>query len=180
VEYTKQRRIAALLGSPRFACTGLCLILLAIPASVNAQFTFTTNNGAISITGYTCPPVETVTIPNTINGLPVTRIGGWVFNNCYALTNLVIPASVTNIDVWAIDSCTRLAAITVDALNPAYVSVDGVLFNKDQTVLLQYPTGRTGSYTIPNTVTNIGNAAFYICNFTNVVIGSGLTSLGSI
>ena len=54
------------------------LLLLALPAAVQAQFTYTTNNGAITITGYTGPG-GAVTIPSTINGLPVTSIGDQAF-----------------------------------------------------------------------------------------------------
>ena len=46
--------------------------------------------------------------------------------------------------------------MTVDTNNPAYSSVDGVLFNKSQTTLIQCPGAKTGSYTIPNSVTSIG------------------------
>ena len=53
--------------------------------------------------------------------------------------------------------CTSLTAITVDAANPAYSSVDGVLFDKSQTTLLQYPDGKAGAYTIPDSVTSIGD-----------------------
>ena len=51
----------------------------------------------------------------------------------------------------------------VDSLDLAYSSVDGVLFNKSQTTLIQCPGGKGGSYTVPNSVTNIGNNAFSDC-----------------
>ena len=54
------------------------LLLLALPAAVQAQFTYTNNNGAITITGYTGPGGD-VTIPDTISGLPVTSIGDYAF-----------------------------------------------------------------------------------------------------
>ena len=56
--------------------------------------------------------------------------------------------------------CYSLTNVTVDALNPAYSSVKGVLFDKNQNTLIQYPGGLGGSYTIPNSVTSIGNNAF--------------------
>ena len=59
----------------------LPLLLLALPAVVQAQYTYTTNNGAITITGYTGPG-GAVTIPSMTNGLPVTSIG----DQCVLLT----------------------------------------------------------------------------------------------
>src|SRR5664279_3848997 len=102
-----------------------------LPAVAQAQFTFTTNNGAITITGYTGPG-WTVVIPSTTNGLPVTSIGNSAFYN-KSLTNVTIPSSVTSIGDEAFAACYALTAITVDTNNPAYSSVAGVLFDKSQT-----------------------------------------------
>src|ERR1035437_6595132 len=88
------------------------LLLLTLPAVVQAQFTFTTNNGAITITGYTGPG-GAVIIPDTTNGLPVSSIGDWAFNSCYSLTNVTIPNSVTNIGNYAFSRCTNLTSFTI-------------------------------------------------------------------
>lgn len=78
------------------------------------------------------------------------------------------------------NKCTNLSAIVVDASNPAYQSVDGVLFNKDQTSLLQFPEGKSGTYTIPNTVTSIGAWAFLHCTrLTSITIPDSVTSIGN-
>ena len=69
------------------------LLLLTLPAGVQAQFNYTTNNGAITITGYTGPGGD-VTIPSTINGLPVTGIGSWVFASRTNLIGVAIPDSI--------------------------------------------------------------------------------------
>ena len=67
----------------------------------------------------------------------------------------------------------------VDASNPAYSSVAGVLFNKSQTTLLECPGGMAGSYTVPASVTSIGTQAFYDCaSLTNVIIGNNVTCIG--
>ena len=99
----------------------VALALLALPAVVQAQFNYTTNNGAITITGYTGPGGD-VTIPDTINGLPVTSIGDGAFSSCTRLTSVTIPNSVTSIGSYAFVGCTSLAAITVETNNPAYSS----------------------------------------------------------
>ena len=180
----------------------LLLLLLALPAAVQAQFTYTTKNGAITITGYDCSSGGgAVTIPSTINGLPVTSIGDnafnsctsltsvtignnvtsigdWAFYNCTSLTSVTIPNSVTRIGYYAFSHCTSLIAMTVEALNSFYCSVDGVLFDKSQTTLIQYPGGKAGSYTIPNSVTSIGYRAFYGCtSLTSVTIPNSVTTI---
>jgi hypothetical protein len=78
----------------------LLLLLLTLPAVVNAQFTYTTNNGVITITGYTGPG-GAVTIPSTINDRPVTSIGDNVFDYCTNLTKVTITNKVTSIGVFA-------------------------------------------------------------------------------
>jgi hypothetical protein len=92
--------------------------------------------------------------------------------------SFTVPNTVTNLPEGVFVDCFFLTAIVVDPLNPVYSSVDGVLFNKDQTVLFQCPRGKTGSFTIPNTVTDLVDNSFFGClALTNVVIGSGVTSI---
>jgi hypothetical protein len=68
----------------------------------------------------------------------------------------------------------------VDAANPAYSSLNGVLFNQAQTTLITFPAGRGGSYVIPNSVTSIESQAFSGCtNLTSVTIGNSVTSIGT-
>jgi hypothetical protein len=72
-----------------------------------------------------------------------------------------------------------LTNITVNAANPVYSSSNGVLFDKNQTVLLQFPEGKAGGYTIPNSVASIGFAAFFVCTgLTSVTIPNSVTSIG--
>ena len=72
------------------------LLLSLLPAVVQAQFTFTTNNGTLTITGYTGPG-GAVTIPSMVYDLPVTSIGTNAFYNCTSLAGVTIPNSATNI-----------------------------------------------------------------------------------
>ena len=154
------------------------LLLLTLSAAVQAQdYTYTTNAGTINITGYTGPG-GAVTIPDMIDGLPVTSIGDYAFSGCTVLTSVTIPNSVTNIGNFALYYCPSLTAITVDTLNFVFSSVDGVLFNKSTNTLVQYPGGKAGSYTVPNSVASIGNCAFACASLTSVTIPSGVTSIG--
>jgi hypothetical protein len=112
-------------------------------------------------------------IPNT-----VTTIGEQAFASCYNLTELTFGSSVTTISTYIFQSCYNLTTINVDAGNPNYSSEDGVLFNKDKTTLIFCPTGKAGSYVIPNTVTTIGEQAFANCyNLTELTLGSSVTTI---
>lgn len=103
-----------------------------------------------------CTQLSEVTIPEG-----VTEIGAEAFADCDSLANVHIPASMEKIGDHAFWSrCRTLQAITVAQGNPAYSSIDGVLFNNDKTELLQYPSGREGSYIIPEGVTSIAPRAF--------------------
>ena len=165
----------------------LALVGFVPGASAQAQYAYTTNNGTITITKYTGSG-GAVTIPDNINGLPVTSIETGAFQNCTSLTSATIPKSVISIGGWwggvfngaFYDGCTSLKAIMVDALNSSYSSVGGVLFDKNQTVLIQHPAGKDGtSYTIPNSVTNIPFGAFQNCtSLNNMTIPNSVTSIG--
>ena len=190
----KVRRKAVFLGLRFVRATWRLriLLLLVLPSAVQAQFTFTTNNGAITITGYTGTNND-VSIPSTINGYPVTSIASSEFGilgPSSSVTNVTIPDSVTNIGIGAFEYFlfpfafppdTLLNAITVDANNPVYSSVDGVLLDRIHGTLIQYPCGKAGSgYTIPNGVTNIANDAFYYCtNLGSVTISDSVTNIGT-
>ena len=118
-------------------------------------------------------------IPNS-----VTSIGQSAFEASY-ITTVTIPNSVTNIGQDAFANCTILTNINVDAANPAYSSMNGVLFDKAQATLLQFPGDLGGGYTIPNSVTSIGGGnsffggAFGDCaSLTSVTIPNSVTSIG--
>lgn len=112
----------------------------------------------------------------------ITSIGPNAFENCYNLTSITIPYSVTGIDSLTFWNNTNLTNIIVDDGNQNYSSKDGVLFNKQQTVLIIYPSGRLDtSYLIPLSVTSIGSNAFAnSLNLTNILISSNVTTIGDI
>ena len=125
-----------------------------------------------------CSGLTSVKLPSSL-----TSIGNSAFYNCSGLTGtLVIPSSVTSIGDSAFSSCDSLTSIEVDIDNKNYASEDGVLFNKDKTELIQYPTGNTRTtYQIPSTVSSIGSDAFSYCSGLTgtLVIPSSVTSIGS-
>lgn len=90
----------------------LLLLLLALPAAAQGQFTYTINNAQITITGYTGSGGD-VTIPGVIDGLPVSRIGDYSFSSCTNLTSVTIPDSVTNIGNSAFSYCASLTSVTI-------------------------------------------------------------------
>ena len=95
----------------------------------------------------------------------VTAIGESAFSNCVGLTGRVaIPAGVETIGDFAFESCPLMTAFDVDKANEQYRSIDGVLFDKNATRLISFPTGKKSDcYRIPSGVTEIANRAFYGC-----------------
>ena len=124
---------------------------------------------------YNCENLISVIIPSS-----VTSIGQEAFFACTSLTSINIPNSVTSIGDRAFSYCYNLISIEVSPGNTAYSSLDGVLYNKNHNTLIQYPIGKTDStFIIPNSVTSIGDYAFYFCtNLISVIIPSSVTSIG--
>jgi len=156
----------------RVACAAnllLVLLLLTRPAALQAQFTFTTNNGAITITKYTGPG-GAVTIPSTINGLPVTSIGNNAFRSKTGLTSVTIPDSVIRIGVEAFRSCPSLTNIAI-GMNVA--SIESGAFEECASLT---------KVTIPSSVTNIGPYhVFNGCNgLTNITVAALNSVYGSL
>ncbi len=145
-------------------CTGLTSIT--IPNSV-------TSIGAGTFNG--CSSLTSITIPDS-----VTSIGNGAFEDCTGLTSITIPNSVESIGHDAFLGCTGLTSINVARGNNYYSGNNGVLFNKKKTELIRYPEGKSQtSYTIPNSVTSIEDAAFDGCTgLTSITIPNSVTSIG--
>ena len=186
-----------------FTVIPLGAITVGAYTSYYRTYTFTVTNREATITDCDTSIGGDVTIPSTLEGYPVTSIGGSAFMWCESLTSITIPDSVTSVGNSAFWGCTRLTSITipdsvtsierdafgrceslksinVDSGNNYYLSQNGVLFNKNITELICYPDGKTTtSYTIPDSVTSIGDSAFSGCNLTSITIPDSVTSIGN-
>jgi hypothetical protein len=154
------------IGSYAFVnCTGLTSITLPVGVTSINDHQFTG-----------CSSLTSVTLPNGI-----TSIKSGAFDACRSLARITIPASVASIESPTFYDCTSLAEIDVDPANPAFCSLDGVLFNKARTTLVAYPCGKTQtSYNIPDGVTTIGDNAFFGCEaLASIGIPSGVAVIGA-
>jgi hypothetical protein len=117
-------------------------------------------------------------LTNVTIGNSVTNIADEAFEGCFELTSITIPNNVSSIGEGAFYDCTGLTSISVAAGNAYYSSTNGVLFDKSQTTLIQFPEGLGGTYLIPNGVTSIGNEAFELSGLSSVIISDSVTNIG--
>ena len=117
-----------------------------------------------------CGSLTSLTIPNS-----VTSIEDSAFENCSSLTTLTIPDSVTTIGVNAF----RGLILQLDNRSPHFYVEDNVLFTADKKQLVAYCSTQT-SYSIPNSVTSIGDRAFACCfRLTSLTIPDSVTAIGN-
>jgi hypothetical protein len=178
--YTVPLLVTKIGGRAFSRCTGLTSI--ALPASL-------TTIGDTAF--YGCTGLTSITLPESL-----TTIGNWAFDRCTGLTSITLPASLTTIGNTAFYECTGLTSVaipaqvedigtgafticasltgfTVDDKNTAFTAIDGVLFNKDQTILVAYPGGKRGAYTLPAQIGWIQRHAFVGCNGLTAIAAAG-------
>ena len=127
-----------------------------------------------------CYPAGKTGTSHTV-GASVTGIATHAFAYNPFLNTVSIPTATTSIETGAFNGCTGLTTITVAGDNTNYSSSDGILYNKAGTTLICYPAGKIAtSFSVPNTVTNIGDYAFFMQpHLTSVTIPSTVTSIGN-
>ena len=120
------------------------------------------------------------------------------FDWCCSLSNIVIPDSVASIGKEAFSYCISLESISIpksviclndnpfvdwdgklECLSPDFIYEDDILFNKDKSRIISFRNQNIKSYVIPNSVTSIGDSAFWGCrSLSDIVIPSSITSIG--
>ncbi len=123
-----------------------------------------------------CRSLADIDIPDSLASL-----GDEAFYECRALECVSIPSGLVYIGRSAFSYCTSLREISVDAENPNYSSIDGVLYSKDCSVLLQYALGKPDTeFYIPNKIVlEIGEKAFACCKLEAIYIPAKVKRIGS-
>lgn len=168
----------------------------AYTATVNGiTWTYTVSNGKASLGGGSSSSravltstKDAITIPSTLGGYPVKSIGACAFRECYYLTSVTIPDSVTSIGPGAFEYCSRLTSVTIPASvtsigERAFANCSGltsITIGNSVTRIDAYAFYRCSgltSMTIPDSVTSIGYAAFDGCSSLNQVLVSTTFSI---
>lgn len=202
------KKMLSIIISTALVLTTLVMPITAKAVSEN-DFTCEGDGDVVAITGYSGNDTNLV-IPSTIDGKAVIGIVSLYSDNIESLTIpdsvvLISNLSCSKLKTITIGSgfgynygdyigtdthevngvfcyCPKLETITVDAENPYFSSVDGVLFNKNKTELKYYPISHGTAYTIPDTVTSIANSAFFNGSpesmIEEIIIPNTVTSIG--
>jgi|GEM_PF-714008 len=121
-----------------------------------------------------CSQLDSIVIPSK-----VSTIGDYAFIWCAHLTSIMVPTSVTSLGIAPFSECSALTSIGVDPNNLFFTSVDGLLYNKAMTTIIDCPGGKIGSFVIPDGVTSIGDHAFEGCALlTSVTIPISISHIG--
>jgi len=149
---------------------------------------------SIGVGALCCHHLEHIVLPASLE-----RIGEGAFSRCFRLTevelpegltyigsaafvgmdatSVTLPASLTYLGEGAFTGCTSLTEFKTAKGCTAAVSVDGVLYSADKTVLVAFPAGRTGSFDVPAGTRKIGYAAFALNGLESVSLPDGLVSI---
>lgn len=107
----------------------------------------------------------------------IQTIVGSAFHYCNNLESVTIPKSVISMGQRAFRVCSSLTAFNVASDNTVYCSINGVLFSKDKKRLVAFPGGKKGTYSVPNGVEVIGNAAFLWSNLEKIILPNSVLKL---
>lgn len=177
------------------------IVVIALSFTAFGSYTYSSNKNSFKETDDGCglyrykstSVQEVFDVPEDYEGVPVTELMSFSVANAEYLKEINISKNIKAIDVWALTNCPLLERINVDADNPYFCSVDGVLYNKDKTELIFYPNAKTalvkdesgavvggGELVLPDSVVSIRDNAFYLCtNLYAVTLNNGLKSIGN-
>jgi BspA type Leucine rich repeat region (6 copies) len=166
-------------GNAAFSSDGVALFnhsqtqLLEYPQGARGSYVVPGSVTSIEASAFSgCTGLATVTIPNSVTGIGDSAFAG------AGLTSISIPSSVTSIGFGVFNGCVTLTSIGVDPSNPNYSGDGTALFNKAKTQLIDYPSGKVGSYTIPSTVTSLATFALVEAQFlTGITYPAGVTTI---
>ena len=168
--------------------------LLKVPKELSGAYSIKEGTRIICDKAFSfCGSLSKIIIPSS-----VTSIGDNAFMGCRSLLDIVIPSSVTSIGDRAFNNCSSLKYISIpksviclngnpfadwdgklECLSPNFIYEDDVLFNKDKSKIISFRNQNVESYVIPNSVTSIGDSAFWGCrSLSDIVIPSSVTSIG--
>lgn len=181
----------------------LCVTLLPVKAqaATSGDYIYEVVDGNATITGYTGEGGDLV-IPSELDGYPVTVIGERAFAEtkiasvivpdsvvalgedafwfCVQLKSIYIGSGLAEIHGESFEECYRLEKFEVSEENASFSSLDGVLFDKEKTVLYRAPLAMQGEYVVPESVLLIWNYAFQNCGkLVSVVIQDGVVGIGN-
>jgi BspA type Leucine rich repeat region (6 copies)/Putative Ig domain/Immunoglobulin domain len=160
---------------------------------------YSSDGASITITGYTNIN-GSLTVPSTINGLPVTTLGlnclqaapvttvtipssvttllQGALCYCSQLTSVTIPASVTSLGPYVFQNDYNLKTISVDTNNPNYVSNANGVYSKDMSILISATAQVAGTFNIPNSVVELSASSFSTCSgLQTLIIPSSVTTI---
>lgn len=123
---------------------------------------------------YNCEDLMSITVPNS-----VTAIEKYAFNNCTKLASVVVGSDVSEIGAYAFEGCASLAYFSVSEGNKTFCSVNGIMYDKPITKIVQLPSKLAGDIVIPNGVTAIKSSLFAgMDQITSITIPKSVTSIG--
>jgi len=128
-----------------------------------------------------CKSLQSIIIPESVKS-----IGACAFSGCSELTTINIPKHLSEIKYTSLyarfttiaDSCKKLTSFSVAKGNPAFSDINGILYNKDKTILIRCPEGIKGEVVIPASVVEIAQSAFENSNIQRVKFGKNVQIIG--
>ena len=164
-------------GKKCSVCDEITVAQEVIPAKL--RFELNSDGESYSVTDCDQSISGEVVIPATYEGLPVTSIGKYAFDDCAGLTSVTIPDSVTSIGEYAFDDCESLTKVCISDI-ATWCQID---FNYDNPLFYAHNLYLNGKLVedivIPDGVTSINNYAFWCCDsLTSITIPDSVTSIG--